>query len=234
MESEASTLPLLVVDDDRKLATSVSRNLEGKGYRVVAMFDGLEAKRYLESNEVGLLLLDLQLPHMGGIELLMWLRDLRKSLPVIVISASSATAERVRCLDVGADDYLVKPFDSSELAARVAAVLRRTGTAEATVLTCGDIRMRVSDHIVTRGEERINLSQREFALLEFLLRNKNQIVTRQRVLQQVWGYDFATETNIVDVYISYLRRAIDAGTGKKRIHTIHGEGFLLSDDRDSG
>ena len=132
-------------------------------------------------------------------------------------------------LQKGADDYLVKPFDSSELLARISALLRRTGYSRHFNLKAADLEMDVAGRIVTRAGKRIELSPREFSLLEFLLRNKNQIVTRKRLIEHVWGYNFEVETNIVDVYISYLRNAIDKGFSKKIIHTIHGEGFILSE-----
>jgi two-component system response regulator PrrA len=147
-----------------------------------------------------------------------------------MISANHETTERVRCLEAGADDFLMKPFDSSELTARIDAVIRRSTAGPPVVLRCGTIEMRVNERVVLCEGKKIELSQREFSLLEFLLRNKNQIVTRQRILQQVWGYDFPTETNIVDVYISYLRRSLGCREEKKWIHTIHGEGFLLAEE----
>jgi DNA-binding response OmpR family regulator len=137
---------------------------------------------------------------------------------------------RIKGLQLGADDYLVKPFDSGELLARIEAVLRRSGFSRTSILQAADLTMDVVKRTVERAGERIALSDKEFSLLEFLLRNKNQILTRKRLIEQVWGYQFDTGTNIVDVYVSYLRQAVDKGFSKKLIHTMHGEGFILVDE----
>ena len=160
------------------------------------------------------------------------LRNLRAdsyATPVLILTAADGLENRVKGLKLGADDYLVKPFDSNELLARIEAVLRRSGSGRTPILQAADLIIDVVTHRVERGGRKISLSDKEFLLLEFLLRNKNQILTRKRLIAQVWGYQFDTGTNIVDVYMSYLRQAVDKGFSKKLIHTMHGEGFILVD-----
>jgi DNA-binding response OmpR family regulator len=222
-------ISILIAEDEKKLTRSIKRQLENNGYIVEVAWDGSQAQEILQNKKISLLLLDLSLPRKSGIEILEWLQTTVNRIPVIVISAASKLDDRIKGLQKGADDYLVKPFDSSELLARITALLRRTGYSRHFNLKAADLEMDVSGRVVTRAGKRIELSPREFSLLEFLLRNKNQIVTRKRLIEHVWGYNFEVETNIVDVYISYLRNAIDKGFSRKIIHTIHGEGFILSE-----
>ena len=161
------------------------------------------------------------------------LRDLRAAsytTPVLILTAVDGVENRIEGLQLGADDYLVKPFDSGELLARIEAILRRSGPERTSILQAADLTIDVVKRRVERAGRKISLSDKEFSLLEFLLRNKNQILTRKRLISQVWGYQFETGTNIVDVYMSYLRQAVDKGFSKKLIHTMHGEGFILVDD----
>ncbi len=228
VETSQSEPGLLIVEDEKKLANSLRRQLEKQGYRVEVAFDGREALQMLKEKPFALLLLDLSLPEKSGWDILEWMRSTPISTPVIIISANPALQDRVKALDQGADDFLVKPFDSSELLARVNTVLRRSGSPRSHMLEADDLRMDVLSRTVVRGSDKIELSPREFALLEFLMRNKNQLVTRQRIYESVWGYKFECMTNIVDVYISYLRTAIDKKYPKKLIHTMNREGFILS------
>lgn len=221
---------LLLVEDEKKLARSLERQLSREGYEVELAYDGAEAGQKARSQQFHLIILDLNLPKKSGLELLQELRSESYTMPVIILSACDKVEDRVKGLQLGADDYLNKPFDSGELLARIEAILRRSGHFRMAILRAGDLIMDVIQRTVKRGEETINLSPREFALLEYFLRNKNQILTRKRLAEQVWGYTFDTGTNIVDVYVSYLRKAIDHGYSPKLIHTVLGEGFVLKDE----
>lgn len=221
---------ILVIEDEMKLARSLERQLTRAGYEVTLAFNGLEGQEKARSEEFHLIILDLNLPRKPGLELLQELRSENYATPVLILSARDKVEDRVQGLQLGADDYLPKPFDSGELLARIEAILRRSGTYRISILQAADLTMDVVQRTVYRGGKKIELSPREFALLEYFLRNKNQILTRKRLAEQVWGYTFDTGTNIVDVYVSYLRKAIDHGFSKKLIHTVLGEGFILKDD----
>ena len=166
----------------------------------------------------------------NGFDILEEIKTVNPSEPVLILTARDKVADRVRGLTMGADYYLTKPFDSSELSARIHAILRRSGTGGPTVLSAGDLVMDLLHQTVTRGDRPLTLSRKEYALLEFFLRNKNQILTRKRIAEQVWGYTFDTGTNIVDVYVSYLRKSIDEGEEKPLLHTIVRQGYILRDE----
>jgi DNA-binding response OmpR family regulator len=222
-------IKILLVEDERKLARLIGRQLTRAGYETDIVYDGQTAIDSILSNEFQIIILDLNLPNKSGIEVLNELRSQSYQTPVLIISARDTVKDRVIGLEIGADDYLTKPFDSSELLARIQAILRRSGTLRTAVLKAHDLTMDLVKRTVTRGDKKINLTQTEFALLEFFLRNKNTILTRRRIAEQVWGYKFETGTNIVDVYVSYLRDSIDEEYPIKLIETIRGEGFMLKD-----
>lgn len=220
---------ILIVEDEQKLAQSIQIQLRRAGYDTDISSDGLEAEEKLKQKKYFLIILDLNLPNKSGIE---FLRDLRKNLikiPVIILSARDKVQDRINGLQIGADDYMVKPFDIGELLARIEAIVRRSISEKPAELEVDNLKMDLVNHVVTRGNKQIILTPREFTLLEFLMRNKNQIITRKRIAEQVWGYTFDTGTNIIDVYISYLRKAIDDGFKKKLLHTEYGIGFSLKD-----
>lgn len=225
-----SPLRILLVEDERKLAESIARHLQGAGYEVEHARDGEEALARARSEEFHLIILDLNLPKRSGFDVLAELRSEMRDTPVLILSAREEVTDRVEGLRRGADDYLVKPFDVGELTARIEAILRRAGHERISVLRAKDLVMDVVQRKVWRADEEIFLSPREFALLKFFLRNKNRIVTRRRIAEQVWGYTFDTGTNIVDVYVSYLRKAVDAPFDEKLIHTVVREGFVLRDE----
>jgi len=224
------TFRVLLVEDERKLCHSIERTLQRSGYIVDTAVDGEEGEAIATSRQFELIILDLNLPKKSGFEVLQNLRKKSYTVPVLILTARDKVEDRIAGLQAGADDYLVKPFDSGELLARIQAILRRSGHLQTSVLQAGDLVMDITKRTVSRDGEVIPLSPKEFALLEFLLRNKNQILTRNRILEQVWGYTFETGTNIVEVYISYLRDSIDKDYTKKLIKTIYGEGFLLQDE----
>jgi two-component system copper resistance phosphate regulon response regulator CusR len=173
--------------------------------------------------------MDVNLPKMSGFELLEKIRAQGVTTPVLILSARDAVTDRIKGLQLGADDYLTKPFDSGELLARIQAILQRSGRVTSNLLTAADLVVDLESQKVTRAGREISLTPKEFSLLVFFLRNKNQLLTRRRIAEQVWGYTFDTGTNIVEVYVSYLRKAVDTGFPNKLIHTVRGEGFMLVD-----
>ncbi len=220
---------LLLVEDEKKLARTLERHLTREGYEIDVAYDGDEAKEKALANEYKLLILDINLPKKSGYDVLYELRLLMNTTPVLILSARDKIEDRVKGLRLGADDYLVKPFDSSELLARVEAILRRSDATPDYILSACDLSMDIKERKVKRGERDISLSPKEFSLLEFFLRNKNQVLTRKRIAEQVWGYNFDTGTNLVDVYVYYVREAVDKGFPKKLINTVRGQGFMMVD-----
>jgi len=221
---------VLLIEDERTLSHLIERKLQRAGYDVSLAYDGIEATAAAVGKEIDLIILDLNLPKKNGFEVLKELRGDGYATPVLILSARGDIDDRILGLELGADDYLVKPFDSAELVLRLQAILRRSGHARTSVLQAADLTMDVVKRQVVRGTQSIDLTKKEFSLLEFLLRNKNIILTRKRIAEEVWGYTFDTGTNIVDVYLSYLRDSVDKGFERKLIQTIRGEGFLLKDD----
>lgn len=221
---------ILVVEDHKDIALLVEKRLS-KQYSVDLAYNGEEASEKLTSSEYDVVVLDLSLPQKSGFDVL---RDLRKRSsfpPVLILSGLNAVEDKVRGLRLGADDYLAKPFDMKELLARIEALLRRISTTNDIVkLTAADLEMDLVSRIVQRAGNKIELSPKEFALLEYLLRKKGKIITRAQIAHDVWGHNFHAGTNFVDVYINYLRKAIDKGYTKKLIHTVYGQGFVLKDE----
>ncbi len=221
---------LLLVEDEHHLANSIARRLEEEGYAVDIAADGEEGYRLGSSQKYDLIILDLLLPRKDGMQVLRELRRNKVTGMILVLTAKSAIEDRVDGLRAGADDYLSKPFAFAELMARVESLLRRQGLGEHPVLRAADLEVDVVTRIVRRGGKSIHLTSKEYLLLEYLLRNKNRILTRAAIAEQVWGYTFNTGTNIVDVYINYLRKAIDEGFGLRLIHTVRGTGFVLKEE----
>jgi DNA-binding response OmpR family regulator len=224
---KGKNIKILIVDDEVKLVSSIRKQLIGHGYNVDVAYDGQVATEMISSGDYSLVILDINLPKKSGFDILNEFKS--KNIAFLILSARHKVDDRITSLHMGADDYLVKPFDSSELLARVNAILRRYSSNVPARLGINDLVMDPVTHKVTRSDKEIHLSPTEYCLLEFFLKNQNQLLTRQRIAEQVWGYTFDTGTNIVDVYVSYLRKAIDKNFKKKLIHTIHGEGFILSE-----
>ena len=221
---------ILVVEDERDLNRILTKTLSAEGCSVDACFDGLEALDYLSGASYDVLVLDRMRPRMDGLELLRRLRAQGDETPVIFLTAKDAVSERVRGLDAGADDYLVKPFSFDELMARIRVVTRKHSGSTTNLFTVGDLTVDTGAHTVRRGEKSINLSTKEFALLEYMIRNKGVVLSRESIENNLWNYDYSGGSNVVDVYISYLRRKIDSGWPKKLIHTVWGVGWVLREE----
>jgi DNA-binding response OmpR family regulator len=221
---------LLVVEDDPTTLKFISQGLTEAGYAVDVADDGETGLGYASVAPYDVIVLDIMLPGMNGIELLQTLRHRRISTPVLLLTARDAIDDRVKGLDSGGDDYLVKPFAFSELLARIRAVLRRPPLQTDNILHVGDLEMDTARREVRRANRVIRLSPREFALLEYLMRNPRQVLTRTQISERVWNFDFYNESNAVDVYIGYLRRKIDKGFDQPLIQTVRGVGYLISSE----
>lgn len=218
---------ILVVEDDTPLATFVRKGLEAEHYAVDTAGDGEQARCMVLESDYDLLVLDLNLPKLDGIEVLRAIRPKKPCLPVLVLTARSRIEDRVQALDSGADDCLNKPFSFTELSARVRALLRRGPRTVETVLQVADLELDRVERKVKRAGKYIDLTSKEFALLEYLLRNAGRRVTRTMIIEHVWNLSFDTSTNIVDVYVNYLRRKVDDGFAPRLIHTVRGVGYEL-------
>jgi len=219
---------VLVVEDDAPLASFVRKGLEAEHYAVDVASDGQEALDMALASDYDLLILDLNLPKLDGISVLNTVRPKKPSLPVLVLTARSRIEDRVQSLDSGANDCLIKPFSFTELSARVRALLRRGPQTVETVLRVADLELDRVERRVERGGQRIELTSKEFALLEYLMRNRGRRITRAMIVEHVWNLSFDTTTNIVDVYINYLRKKVDGEHSPHLIHTVRGVGYELS------
>ncbi|GED96986.1 response regulator transcription factor [Gordonia crocea] len=220
---------ILVVDDDRAVRESLRRSLTFNGYAVETAGDGLEALEKVVAQRPDVLLLDVMMPRMDGLEVCRRLRSAGDDLPILVLTARDSVSERVAGLDAGADDYLAKPFALEELLARLRALLRRATPDEedSEALEFEDLRLDPVTRDVTRGERAISLTRTEFALLEMLMANPRRVLSRSRILEEVWGYDFPTSGNALEVYVGYLRRKTEADGEARLIHTVRGVGYVL-------
>jgi two-component system copper resistance phosphate regulon response regulator CusR len=222
---------VLVVEDDPPLAQFIKKGLESEEYVVDSACDGESAREMAAQCEYDLLVLDLNLPGVDGTAVLKTLREKRSSMPVLVLTARNTLEDRVSVLDMGADDYLVKPFSFSELSARLRALLRRQAKPADPMLRCDDLELNRVDRVVMRAGRKIELTSKEFLLLEYLMRNSGHQVTRAMIIEHVWNLSFDTMTNVVDVYINYLRKKVDEGAENKLIHTIRGVGYQFGRER---
>ena len=223
---------ILLVEDEEKLARVVELELRYEGYEVEKAFDGREGLEKALSGGFDLILLDIMLPSMSGMEVLRRLRR-ESQVPVIMVTARDTVVDKVSGLDSGADDYITKPFEIEELLARIRAALRkRPARQEGTVLTAGPLTMDPERHEVTVRGTPVELTRREFDLLRYLLENKEKVISRESLLDNVWGFDFVGETNAVDVYIRFLRSKIDEAFGIKLIHTVRGVGYVIREENE--
>jgi heavy metal response regulator len=222
-----SPVRILVVEDEKKVASFIKKGLEEEGYAVDVAADGEEGLGLALMRVHDLIVLDIRLPKMDGLRVLQALRHDSVTTPVLLLTVRATIEDKVLGLDAGADDYLTKPFAFQELVARVRALLRRRTEAEPTVLRLGDLRLDPARRTVTRGDEKIDLTPREFALLDYFMRNPGRVLTRTMIAEHVWDYSFDTSTNVIDVYVNYLRKKVDAGREPKLLHTIRGVGYVL-------
>ena len=219
---------ILVIEDERKIASFIKRGLREEGYTVDTAFDGEEGYRLTAENEYDLVILDVMLPKRDGISLCRQMRQDGMAAPVLMLTAKDSVQDKVKGLDAGADDYLTKPFAFEELLARIRALLRK-GVRQVPRLQAGDLVLDVAAHTATRSGKEIVLTMKEYSLLEYLVRNAGKVVTRTMIAEHVWEIDFDTSTNIIDVYINYLRNKIDSGYDKKLIQTVRGRGYMIKD-----
>jgi two-component system, OmpR family, response regulator MprA len=220
---------ILVVDDDRAVRESLRRSLSFNGYSVALAQDGVEALDLITNDRPDAVVLDVMMPRLDGLEVCRQLRSTGDDLPILVLTARDSVSERVAGLDAGADDYLPKPFALEELLARMRALLRRTtpDDGDSPAMTFADLSLDPVTREVTRGQRQISLTRTEFALLEMLIANPRRVLTRSRILEEVWGFDFPTSGNALEVYVGYLRRKTEAEGEPRLIHTVRGVGYVL-------
>jgi DNA-binding response OmpR family regulator len=218
---------ILVVEDEAKVASFIKRALEEESYAVDVCANGAQGMEMGRSGSYDLAILDVMLPTLSGLEVLKQWRANKITTPVLLLTAQARVEQKVQGLDTGADDYLTKPFAIEELLARMRALLRRGSGAAAGVLAVDDLVLNPATREVTRGGQRIELTAKEYALLDYLMRNAGRVLTRPMIAQHVWNQDFDTYTNVIDVYVTYLRSKIDKGRGRKLIHTVRGSGYVL-------
>jgi DNA-binding response OmpR family regulator len=222
---------ILIVEDEKKIADSLRQGLRENGFETEVAYDGVIGLKLFKSRPFELVILDINLPGLNGFELCKSIRNINPQVPVMVLTAMNTVEDKIEGFDAGADDYIIKPFDFRELLVRLRALLKRlhTTVATGTLLQAGDLVMNLDSKQVNRNGQSISLTAKEFQLLEYLLRNKNRVVSRADIALQVWDIDFDTRTNIIDVYVNYLRKKIDRGFDELLIHTQVGMGYVLKD-----
>jgi len=218
---------ILVIEDEAKVAGFLQKGLQQSGYRIDLAADGEEGYEKIQNNNYDLILLDLMLPKISGLDLIPKIRECRPAVPIIAVSAKGSVEDRVQGLNLGCDDYLPKPFSFAELLARIQVQVRRGDPGAALELRAADLVLNPLKRKVTRGGKNIELSNKEFLLLEYLLKNKDQPVTRNMIVERVWDASFNNFTNVVDVYVNYLRNKIDRDFEPRLIHTVRGVGYML-------
>ena len=224
---------LLVVEDEKKLNELITKKLEKEYYGVDSCFDGEEAVRYVEGTEYDAIILDIMLPKLDGFEVIKRIRAKKNKVPILLLTARDNIDDKVKGLDYGADDYLVKPFIFEELMARIRVLLRRNSGNADNVVTIANLKVDLDAKTVFRDDVLIKLSGREYSILEYLIRNKGKILSRERIEDHIWNYDYEGGTNVIDVYIRYLRKKIDDSYTPKLIHTIRGLGYVLRVDNEN-
>lgn len=229
---EDNLAKVLVIEDESKLARFIELELKHEGYNVVLAEDGREGVEKFYKEEPDIILLDLMLPQLNGIEVCRRIRK-ESDVPIIMLTAKGETMDKIVGLDSGADDYMTKPFAIEELFARIRVALRRVANSKednSNILVLKDLRIDMARRTVTYKDNEVELTKREFELLAYLVKNKNIVISREQILNQVWGYDYIGETNVVDVYVRYLRTKIDDKFDVKLIHTIRGVGYFAKDE----
>jgi two-component system, OmpR family, response regulator len=222
-----ATMRILLVEDERPIADFVQRGLEAEGYTVARAHDGEEGLAMARSGDYSLVVLDVLLPKLSGHDVIKAIRETDPALPVIMLTALGETEDKVQGLDLGANDYLAKPFAFAELLARIRAQLRQPSQASGTSLDVGNLKLDFRTRRVTRGEREVKLTAREFELLAYLMRHPDQVLSREQILNAVWGYDYDPGTNVLEVYIGYLRKKLADGDGEAPIETLRSAGYRL-------
>jgi two-component system, OmpR family, copper resistance phosphate regulon response regulator CusR len=224
-------IKILLVEDEKKIAESLKKGLMEQHYHVEVAYDGIIGKKLFESFPFDLIILDINLPGMNGYDLCREIRKKSEQIPVIMLTALSATDDKIEGFDAGADDYIVKPFDFKELLVRIRALLKRIyqNTPSGNMLKVADLVMNLDSKEVTRADVPVSLTTKEFQLLEYLVRNKNRVVSRADIALNVWDIDFDTKTNVIDVYVNFLRKKVDKDFDTKLIHTQVGMGYILKE-----
>lgn len=220
---------ILIAEDERDLNQLIARKLKAAGYSVDACRDGEEALDYLDGAEYDALVLDIMMPKVDGLQVLRRLRERGSSLPVLLLTARDSIEDRVTGLDAGADDYLIKPFALEELLARLRVITRKPNAEKTSVLKVADLTLRLDTPSVFRGEEQIALSAKEYSLLRYMMQNAGIVLTRDKLEQHIWNYEYTGGSNVIDVYIRYLRKKIDENYEPKLIHTVRGHGYVLKE-----
>ena len=220
-------MKILVVEDEKKVAGFIKRGLEEDQYQVTVTHDGADGLKQALEGDFSLVILDVMLPKKDGLTIVRELREAGKRIPVLILTAKASTEDVVSGLDAGSDDYLTKPFAFSELTARVRALLRRDGQDRGAEIAFADLRLDPVSHKVWRGKTEIELTAKEYGLLEYLMRNTNTVLSRAMIADHVWDYAFDSFTNIIDVYVNYLRKKVDKDYPVKLIHTVRGQGYVM-------
>lgn len=220
---------ILLIEDEKRLSAVIKKGLTEEGLAVDQAFNGEDGLYLAESESYDLILLDIMLPEMDGVTLCKELRKKKMDTPILMLTAKTQTMDKVAGLNAGADDYLTKPFEFIELISRIQALLRRSHKQTQTTIMIDNLEVDPITHLATRGGKGINLTPKEFSILEFLARHKDEVVTRTQIIEHTWDYNFDSMSNVVDVFITTLRKKIDANQKKKLIHTIHGIGYKITD-----
>jgi DNA-binding response OmpR family regulator len=223
---------ILIIEDEKKIATTLKKGLTENGYHVDLAFDGLIGKRLFESNNYDLLILDINLPGMNGYELCKAIRNTNQHIPIIMLTAMNTTEDKIEGFDNGTDDYIIKPFEFKELLVRIRALLKRTMNQQlptGNILKVADLEMNLDTKEVKRADQHITLTAKEFQLLEYFMRNRNRVLSRADIAERVWEIDFDTQTNVIDVYVNYLRNKIDKKFDTRLIHTQVGMGYIMKE-----
>lgn len=222
-------MKILVVEDEQKVAGFIQKGLEEEGYTVDIAYDGESGIEKAAQGDFNLILLDIMLPKKDGIAVIKELREKNNNTPILCLTARDSVDDKVTGLDVGADDYLAKPFAFAELVARCRALIRRGTSDRGAEIHFADLRLDPVAHKVWRAGDEVDLTSKEYALMEYFMRNPNRVLTRAMIAENVWDYSFDSFTNIIDVYVNYLRNKVDRGYDKKLIHTVRGSGYVLKE-----
>lgn len=222
---------IFLVEDEERVAAFIQKALEENGHKVDLSRDGADAVKQFATKPFDLIMLDVMLPHLSGVEVCRHIRQKNKDVPILMLTALDSIDDKVNGLNTGADDYMVKPFHFKELLARIDALLRRKAVDTNSTLTLGEITLDTYSNTVERSGHKITLTTKEYALLELLMRNHGKILNRQTIAQKVWGIEFDTGTNVVDVYMNYLRNKVEKGFTNKYIHTVVGKGYMFKTEQ---